>query len=155
MCIRDSPSDVQLKKLLSLPPDAPVVALNLFQFNSQAQYQPSDPEFNTEAANVTGKIAWARYSATAGKYLADLGGKVVFSTPVAQVMIGPADVQWDVAAIMYFPTRKAFMEMLENPVFQKASRHRKAALANHHMICLLYTSPSPRDATLSRMPSSA
>ena len=24
-----------------------------------------------------------------------------------------------------------------------------------HMICLLYTSPSPRDATLSRMPSSA
>ena len=25
----------------------------------------------------------------------------------------------------------------------------------HQMICLLYTSPSPRDATLSRMPSSA
>ena len=27
--------------------------------------------------------------------------------------------------------------------------------AYHTMICLLYTSPSPRDATLSRMPSSA
>ena len=27
-------------------------------------------------------------------------------------------------------------------------------LANH-IVCLLYTSPSPRDATLSRMPSSA
>ena len=27
--------------------------------------------------------------------------------------------------------------------------------ANTHLICLLYTSPSPRDATLSRMPSSA
>ena len=25
----------------------------------------------------------------------------------------------------------------------------------HHNVCLLYTSPSPRDATLSRMPSSA
>ena len=25
----------------------------------------------------------------------------------------------------------------------------------HHRACLLYTSPSPRDATLSRMPSSA
>ena len=25
----------------------------------------------------------------------------------------------------------------------------------HHILCLLYTSPSPRDATLSRMPSSA
>ena len=31
-----------------------------------------------------------------------------------------------------------------------------ALLANDvHLICLLYTSPSPRDATLSRMPSSA
>ena len=30
-------------------------------------------------------------------------------------------------------------------------------LSRHHMdyLCLLYTSPSPRDATLSRMPSSA
>ena len=31
--------------------------------------------------------------------------------------------------------------------------HRKDAPASH--LCLLYTSPSPRDATLSRMPSSA
>ena len=29
------------------------------------------------------------------------------------------------------------------------------SLAEREMICLLYTSPSPRDATLSRMPSSA
>ena len=30
-----------------------------------------------------------------------------------------------------------------------------SVLHEHHEICLLYTSPSPRDATLSRMPSSA
>ena len=30
-----------------------------------------------------------------------------------------------------------------------------AALGGHLNVCLLYTSPSPRDATLSRMPSSA
>ena len=35
---------------------------------------------------------------------------------------------------------------LENPIQIKAIRK---------SICLLYTSPSPRDATLSRMPSSA
>ena len=29
------------------------------------------------------------------------------------------------------------------------------SLTRYHRICLLYTSPSPRDATLSRMPSSA
>ena len=30
-----------------------------------------------------------------------------------------------------------------------------AALINHHLDCLLYTSPSPRDLSTSRMPSSA
>ena len=34
--------------------------------------------------------------------------------------------------------------------------HTTPAIVNHkYMTCLLYTSPSPRDATLSRMPSSA
>ena len=32
---------------------------------------------------------------------------------------------------------------------------RDAAIADADYVCLLYTSPSPRDATLSRMPSSA
>ena len=33
--------------------------------------------------------------------------------------------------------------------------NKKAEIFNHPQTCLLYTSPSPRDATLSRMPSSA
>jgi hypothetical protein len=40
------------------------------------------------AANVTGQQAYATYSATAGKFIAERGGRVVFSTPVDQVMIG-------------------------------------------------------------------
>ena len=31
----------------------------------------------------------------------------------------------------------------------------KEYVYNHHLTCLLYTSPSPRDGLLSRMPSSA
>ena len=36
----------------------------------------------------------------------------------------------------------------------RAGSHANAGIAGHQA-CLLYTSPSPRDATLSRMPSSA
>ena len=36
-----------------------------------------------------------------------------------------------------------------------ANLNRKLASADLQISCLLYTSPSPRDATLSRMPSSA
>ena len=38
---------------------------------------------------------------------------------------------------------------------EDASEYRLLADENRINICLLYTSPSPRDATLSRMPSSA
>ena len=135
-----APTESQLAMLLSLPEEAPVAALNLFQFNENAQYQSGDPEFDTPAANVTGQEAYTRYSATAGKFITDMGGRVVFSTPVDQVMIGPADPQWDLVAVMYFPTRKAFMEMLSDPKFQEASRHRKVAFASH---CMLHLAGDP------------
>jgi len=134
------PNQAQIEKLASLPVDAPVAALNLFRFNERAQYQPGDPEYGTVEGDTSGQEAFARYSATAGTSLSSLGGRVVFSTAVDQVMIGPTDPDWDVAAIMYFPTRSAFMNMLSDPDFKQASRHRKAALADH---CMLHLSGEP------------
>lgn len=135
-----APTEAQLEQLMSLPNDAPVAALNLFQFNERAQYQPDDPEYGTSEADVTGEVAYERYGAVAGPTIVGLGGRVVFSTPVDQVMIGPSDPAWDLVAIMYFPTRNAFMQMLSDPEFQHASRHRKAAFANH---CMLHLNGEP------------
>ena len=42
---------------------------------------------------------------------------------------------------------------LDEPL--KLQRHMHAILNGHQYACLLYTSPSPRDGLLSRMPSSA
>ena len=134
---RLTPDENRLARLQSLPADAPVAALNLFRFRAQAEYAPGDPEFGTDAANITGREAWARYAAVAEPTIVALGSRVVFSAPVDQVMIGPADCEWDVAAIMFFPTRRAFMEMTGDPEFQAASRHRKAALDDHTMLHLV------------------
>ena len=41
------------------------------------------------------------------------------------------------------------------PLWRLARRHGQLGIGATSTICLLYTSPSPRDATLSRMPSSA
>ena len=49
-------------------------------------------------------------------------------------------------------------EHTESPLSEAELRHEIKTLTYRHiawMTCLLYTSPSPRDATLSRMPSSA
>jgi len=131
-----TPTEEQIAKLQSLPADEPIGALNLFHFNTHAQYQPEDPEYGTMMADITGREAFDRYRESAGKHLLELGGGPIFYTQVDQVMIGPEDPPWDIAAIMYFPTRGAFMKMLADPDFQSASRHRKAALANHKMLHL-------------------
>ena len=76
---------------------------------------------------IVGNIA----TAEAAKYLIDLGADAV------KVGIGPGSIcTTRVIAGVGFPQLSALMEV-------------------YKMACLLYTSPSPRDATLSRMPSSA
>ena len=130
------PSEHQLAKLMSLPTDTPLAVFNLFEFNDAANYQPGDPEFGTSAAEISGQEAFQRYSELAGTFLQDLGGRVSVSASVDQVLIGPQNADWHAAAIMFFPSRGAFMQMLSDADFQKASRHRKAALKNHYMIHL-------------------
>lgn len=131
-----APSETQLSTLMSLPPETPLAVLNLFEFNDRANYQPEDPEYGTDAAEITGEEAYRRYGEAAGKVIQDLGGRVVFSSPADQVLIGPEEANWHLAAIMYFPSREAFMKMTMNPDFQQTSRHRKAALKSHYMIHL-------------------
>ena len=43
----------------------------------------------------------------------------------------------------------------DGPFATNATSGNDSGSATQHSFCLLYTSPSPRDATLSRMPSSA
>lgn len=131
-----APNKDQLSILMSLPPETPLAVLNLFEFNDLASYQPEDPEFGTKAANVSGKVAYHRYSEIAGNTIHELGGRVVFSAVADQVLIGPENSNWHEAAIMYFPSRGTFIQMMSDPNFQQASRHRKAALKRHQMIHL-------------------
>ena len=131
-----TPTESQVAKLMSLPPESPLAVLNLFHFNQWAAYSPEDPEFETPEGEVTGAEAFARYGEVAGSFIERCGGRVVFSEPVVQVMIGAEDVAWDVAALMFFPTRRDFTAMLGAAEFMAVSRHRKAALANHYMLHL-------------------
>ena len=55
-----------------------------------------------------------------------------------------------------YDARESQLQRLSESVLDKKFFGEKAALVTTAgLLCLLYTSPSPRDATLSRMPSSA
>ena len=121
---------------MTLPGDEPIAVLNLFKFNLVAQYQAEDPEYGTPAAEISGAEAYQKYSAEAGPPIYALGGRLHVSTAVDQVAIGPPDKSWDMVGILVFPSRQAFIDMMDDPKFQTASRHRKAALADHFMLHL-------------------
>ena len=50
---------------------------------------------------------------------------------------------------------KAFVAVVEEKSFSQAAERLNATQSGMSMFCLLYTSPSPRDISGSRMPSSA
>ena len=50
---------------------------------------------------------------------------------------------------------KAFVAVVEEKSFSQAAERLNATQSGMSMLCLLYTSPSPRDPKISRMPSSA
>ena len=131
-----TPTEEQIATLQSLPMDTPIAALNLFKLNERAQYRPEDPEFGTPDADVSGREAFDRYLAKAGAMLQNLGGRTVFASSIEQVMMGPDALDFDLAAVMYFPTRSAFVAMMSDPDFQSSARHRYAGLAKHNMMHL-------------------
>ena len=51
--------------------------------------------------------------------------------------------------------RKAKINQALKPILAKYKVKGSLSVRNHSSICLLYTSPSPRDRQKSRMPSSA
>ena len=56
---------------------------------------------------------------------------------------------------VYFQTGNAICKMLHKSAISAEHGRKKGTAKAYRCTCLLYTSPSPRDATLSRMPSSA
>ena len=85
---------------------------------------------------MTGEQALAKYLEVAGNIVSGLGGRIVSSIPVEQVLVGPADEHWDRAVIVYFPSRKALVQLGMNADFQKISRHRKACCSNYRLLHL-------------------
>ena len=57
--------------------------------------------------------------------------------------------------LIFFPSKKRLEIVAQLCDYTKAEGHLVLEAPNSPDVCLLYTSPSPRDATLSRMPSSA
>jgi uncharacterized protein (DUF1330 family) len=107
--------------------EGPVFMLNLLRFKEEA-----DAIDDGEA--ISGAAAYARYAQETAPHLARVGGEVVWAGLCDAALIGPADREWDIAAVVRYPSRAAFLKMVRDPEYLKTAEHRTSALADSRLV---------------------
>jgi uncharacterized protein (DUF1330 family) len=119
-----------------LPDDGPIHLLNLVRFKLEATYP--------DGRRASGAEAYAAYGRESLPIFTRVGGRIAWSGDFRLMLIGPEEERWDRCFIAEYPSAAAFVEMVKDPDYQKAVRHRQAAVADSRLIRL-----SPRPAGVS------
>lgn len=127
------PTREQFKAIYGLSSDQPVSMLNLLKFREQANYGPGVIEHSVQP--ISGRDAYERYSAEAESVFRYVGGRQLWLGQPLVTIIGPSDEHWSLAFIAFYPTVQAFLDMVKSAEYQRATRHRSAALLDGRLIC--------------------
>ncbi len=104
----------------------PIHMLNLVRFRDIAVYD--------DGRRATGAEAYASYGHESQPIFARVGGRIVWSGDFRLMLIGPAEERWDRCFIAQYPSATAFVEMVKDPDYQRAVKHRQAAVADSRLI---------------------
>jgi len=108
----------QIQAFATAPDSGPVVMLNLLKFKPRA-----------EGEGGSGGQAYGRYGERVERMIEARGGKVIWTGRAEQVFIGdPVGDAWDVALLVWYPSRQSFVEMVSTPDYADAHRHREQGL---------------------------
>ena len=117
------PSPEQMQEFFGVKEDGPFVMVNLLKFKERAEYADS------RETDLTGAEAYAIYGAAVGKCIADVGGTPGFAGEVTGLLLGEVEDNWDMVALVEYPSLDAFRSMMMSPEYQKIAVHRTAGLA--------------------------
>ena len=106
--------------------DGPIHMLNLVRFRENAAYP--------DGRDVTGAQAYADYGRESYPVFSKLGGRIVWRGGFELMLIGPTEEKWDECFIAEYPSVSAFVEMVRDPVYREAVKHRQAAVIDSRLI---------------------
>jgi uncharacterized protein (DUF1330 family) len=119
------PSGDQIQALLAGPRDVPVVMLNLLRFKERAD--PPDE-------GMTGEAAYHRYAERMIRIVEAAGGRVVWSGRVDSFVVGETAERFDAIALVEYPSRQKFVELVQSPEVAEIATHRAAGLEMQWLI---------------------
>ncbi len=124
------PEPDQIKKLLEYPEDTPVVMVNLLSFKSEA---------DGDNAGMTGAESYMKYGARMKEFVESKGGRFIWSGRVDSMVIGESDAEFQVVALVEYPSRKAFFEIASSAHVAEIGEDRKMGLAGQWLIATTET----------------
>ncbi len=125
MKIAQMPEGEQIQKLMQGPEDTPVVMVNLLSFKQQA---------DGGNEGMTGAESYMRYGQAMRKFVESKGGRFIWSGRVDSMLIGESDVDFQVVALVEYPSRKAFVEIATSAHVAEIGKDRTKGLAGQWLI---------------------
>lgn len=119
------PDRTQFDAFKALPRDRELHMLNLVRFRAKAAY-PDEV--------ATGAEAYAAYGRESAPIFERVGGTITWRGQFETALIGPPSEVWDAMFIARYPSANAFLEMITDKAYQKAVRHRQAAVETSRLI---------------------
>ena len=108
--------------------DGEVVMINLLHF-ARTDDAPKAAATEDEAAATTGAHAYRDYSDQVVRMVEARGGRVIWTGRPEHVLIGdPATDAWDLVALVSYPSRAAFVDMVTSPKYEEAHTDRERGL---------------------------
>ena len=120
------PERGQFEAFKALPRDEPIMMLNLLRFRDKAAYD--------DGREATGAEAYAAYGRESAPVFDRVGGKIIWRGTPQVMLIGPEDKHWDLGFVARYPTAGAFLEMVTDPDYREAVKHRQAAVLDSRLI---------------------
>ncbi len=109
--------------------EGPIHMLNLVRLRERAAYP--------DGRAATGAEAYAAYGHESLPVFSRLGGSIVWRGRFELMLIGPPDERWDLCFIAEYPSVAAFVEMIRDPVYREAVKHRQAAVEDSRLVRLM------------------
>jgi uncharacterized protein (DUF1330 family) len=125
MKIAQMPEPHQIQQLMGGPEDTPVVMVNLLSFKQDA---------DDGNEGMTGEESYMRYGGNMRKFVESKGGRFIWTGRVDSMVIGESDADFQVIALVEYPSRKAFLEIASSPHVAEIGEDRKKGLAGQWLI---------------------
>jgi uncharacterized protein (DUF1330 family) len=120
------PSRERYQEFRDMPRKGALHMLNLVRFRARAAYP--------DGRQATGAEAYAAYGRESRPVFARVGGRIAWRGTFEFNLIGPEDERWDEVFVAEYPSMDAFLDMLRDPVYREAVKHRQAAVEDSRLI---------------------